>query len=211
MKSRPDKQPPPRPRHRAGTERTLIEAVGATLADGGVSALGLSAVARRAGVDKALIYRYFGSFEQLLDAYIKDAIYWPTPDDVAGDRGALMAMPFAQRFATVMKRYAAAIRARPDTIAILAAELAAGATPFQAALEGRREQFGLALLALAHDAPAGLDVPALATVVTGSIHYLLIRARQVALFNGIAIATDEGWSRIEAAIDRTVRGAVLAP
>lgn len=166
-------------------------------------------------MDKALVYRYFGSFDGLLGAYVQDSIYWPTPADVAGDPDVLLRMPFGTRLATVLRRYAAALRARPDTLAILAAELsdrAAFPAVFHAALEERREAFGRELFKLAHDAPAGIDVHALATLMTGSIHYLLIRARQVALFNGIPLATDEGWARIEETIERTVVSAVaVAP
>jgi AcrR family transcriptional regulator len=211
-KQRATKIAPPagRARHRAGTERDLIEAVGAVLAaeDGPLS---LSSVARHAGVDKALVYRYFGSFEGLLDAYVKDSTYWPAAADVAFDPDALRALPLGVRFVTVLQRYARALRARPETLAILAAELSGRAAfprVFQLALEARREAFGRELFELSLDAPPGLDVAALASVATGSLHYLLIRARQVELFNGIPLAKDEGWARIEAALEAAVLGAV---
>lgn len=201
----------PRPRHRERTERDLIEAVGAVLATEGVAGVALSTVARRAGVDKALVYRYFGTFDHLIEAYVEHSIHWPSPEEITPDREALLALPFATRFTTVLRRYAHALRARPATLAILGAELGAPSDlghVIQKALEARRERFGLELLKLAHDAPPGLDVPALVTFAAGAVHYLLIRARAVEHFNGIAIGTSAGWERIEAALDAAIEGAV---
>ena len=206
MKSNPS-SPEQRARHRAATETDLVAAVGRVLAEQGAAALSASNVARAAGVDKALIYRYFESFEGLIEAYARDAMYWPTEQDVAPDAEALLAMPFDARVALIFRRYAEALRARPETLAILAGELSERG-PFQGVLEARREAFGMALFKFAPDPPPGLDVTALATVLTASIHYLLIRSRQVRLFNGIEINTDAGWQRIEAAIGLCVVAAV---
>lgn len=51
---------------KAVTIQRLKEAVRAIVAEEGVEALGVNAVAERAGVSKVLIYRYFGSFDGLL-------------------------------------------------------------------------------------------------------------------------------------------------
>jgi AcrR family transcriptional regulator len=201
LKSKPSKvaETEPRTRHRAATEHQLVVAVGQLLAEQGPAALNASNVARAVGVDKALIYRYFGSFDGLIEAYARDGLYWPTPQDIVPDELELLALPFDARLVTILIRYVAALRARPETLAILAGELAERG-PFQRVLENRREEFGLALFRFGHDAPPGLDLPALVTVLIGSIHYLLIRARQVSYFNGVQLNSDAGWQRIEAAL-----------
>lgn len=188
-----------RPRHRAATERDLISAVSRVLAAQGAAALTPSNVAHAAAVDKALIYRYFGSFHGLVEAFTNTALYWPTVEEIAPDRAALLALPFAERMACLLLRYGRAMRARPDTLAILAGQLAERGE-FQGMLEARREAFGQALFVFAQDAPAEFDVVAAATLLTGAIHYLLIRGRQVAMFNGIPLGTDAGWQRLEAMI-----------
>ncbi len=58
----------PRPRDRAATEEGLVAAAREVLAEGGFQGFGVNAVARRAGCDKQLIYRYFGGLEGLVDA-----------------------------------------------------------------------------------------------------------------------------------------------
>ncbi|WP_257670666.1 TetR/AcrR family transcriptional regulator [Parapedobacter tibetensis] len=52
------------------TMRRLVLAVGELYDEQGVKGIGVNKVARKAGVDKNLIYRYFGSLENLLEQYV---------------------------------------------------------------------------------------------------------------------------------------------
>ncbi|QXV63958.1 TetR/AcrR family transcriptional regulator [Mucilaginibacter sp. 21P] len=58
------------------TKRKLINAVAHVIRNEGHSGLGVNKIARLAGTDKKLIYRYFGSFERLLEAYVMETDYW---------------------------------------------------------------------------------------------------------------------------------------
>lgn len=58
-------------RDRAQSEQRLIEAVGLLIAEEGYEQIGINRVAARAGVNKILIYRYFGGLQGLLQAYIR--------------------------------------------------------------------------------------------------------------------------------------------
>ena len=60
-------------RNRPVTERKLTRAVEKLLARGGFGMLGPSAVAREAGVDKKLIYRYFGNLDGLVAAVVQSS------------------------------------------------------------------------------------------------------------------------------------------
>ncbi|PIE53460.1 hypothetical protein CSA37_01170 [Candidatus Fermentibacteria bacterium] len=51
------------------TKQKIIEAVERILIEKGYTGIGVNAVAREAGVDKVLIYRYFGSMEGLLRSF----------------------------------------------------------------------------------------------------------------------------------------------
>jgi AcrR family transcriptional regulator len=196
---------PKRPRHREGTEASLLEAVGTLLAAGETP--GVNAVAKVAKVDKVLVYRYFGDLDGLLTAYADSALFWPSVDELAHDREALLALDFADRYCLLLQRYARALRARPATLSILAAETMQRSA-LHAPIEQARETFGAAMFELARDAPEGFDLAAVTSVLTSAIHYLLLRARHISLFSGIAIRTDEGFDRIERAIERLARGAL---
>ncbi|MCH8490469.1 MAG: TetR/AcrR family transcriptional regulator, partial [Oceanicaulis sp.] len=58
----------PASRSRAATETRLISAAGAVLMREGFAGFGVNAVARAAGCDKQLIYRYFGGLDGLVTA-----------------------------------------------------------------------------------------------------------------------------------------------
>jgi len=61
---------------RSLTERKLIAAVGAILKEDGYRGLGLNHIAKTAGVNKNLIYRYFGDVDALVETYIREKDYW---------------------------------------------------------------------------------------------------------------------------------------
>ncbi len=54
----------------------LIEGVGDVLVKHGFHKLGINIVSEEANVSKALIYKYYGSFDDLLRAYIEKQDYW---------------------------------------------------------------------------------------------------------------------------------------
>jgi AcrR family transcriptional regulator len=69
----------PRPRDRAATEQRIVDAAIGILSDDGFVALGINPLADRAGVDKQLIYRYFGGLDGVVAALGAGSIYgWET-------------------------------------------------------------------------------------------------------------------------------------
>ena len=65
-------------KNKLNTERKLINAVDLIVKSEGFEGLGVNKVARKAGVSKILIYRYFGSFGKLLKRCIKEKDFWET-------------------------------------------------------------------------------------------------------------------------------------
>lgn len=61
---------------RALTERKLIAAVGSILKKDGFRGLGLNRIAKTAGVNKNLIYRYFVDVDTLVETYIRKKDFW---------------------------------------------------------------------------------------------------------------------------------------
>jgi AcrR family transcriptional regulator len=208
---RPSRAVAGRPRDVEATKRRLLDAVGAILARDGFAQLGVNAVAQEARTDKALIYRYFGGFGPLLEAYAESAAFWPTTEEMAGGPlDQLTALPLAVRVEQIVRNYIRQLRMRPLTQEILAWELYER-NEVTIKLEDVRERRGLALMmSLARDLPATVDLAAVSAVLAGGVHYLLLRARRIRVFNGIDLRTDEGWSRLEAAARAMVLGALTA-
>jgi AcrR family transcriptional regulator len=186
-----------------------LDAVGTILARDGFSRLGVNSVSNEAQADKALIYRYFGGFAQLLEAYAEGGAFWPTTEEMAGGRlEDLASLPLVERVERVVNSYVEQLRARPLTQEILAWELSER-NEVTVRLEDVRERRGLALMTiLARDLPAGTDIAAISAVLAAGVHYLLLRARRIRTFNGIDLRTARGWTRLKAAARSMVLGAI---
>ena len=189
---------------RSATEDKLIRAIGEVIAQHGFAKVGVNAVARQAGVDKVLIYRYFDGLDGLIKAYANSGEFWPKVDELLGDesqREALRELPFTEVYSLAFRRYLKAIRARPLTIEILAWETIER-NALTIVLEEVREEFGLQMLEIMQsiDVPPG-DWQAIANIFTGAIHYLAIRARKIKFFSGMDLTDDDEWERLSASIE----------
>jgi AcrR family transcriptional regulator len=58
------------------TKRKLIDAVGKMIQTLGFNSIRIRKVAREAGVDRKLIYRYFGNLNNFIEAYIVENDFW---------------------------------------------------------------------------------------------------------------------------------------
>ncbi|QNK63612.1 TetR/AcrR family transcriptional regulator [Pedobacter sp. PAMC26386] len=63
-------------RNKEQTKRKLLQAVGEIIIEKGYAGLGVNKIANKAGVDKKLIYRYFGDGNILVETYILEKDYW---------------------------------------------------------------------------------------------------------------------------------------
>lgn len=207
MSTKPADPEPKAPRDRRRTERELVAAVGRVLARDGFQALGVNAVARAAGTDKVLIYRYFGDLSGLIRAYGESADFWPTVDEVlTPDAQSLQELPIGARVARIVTRLLRALSQRPQTIEILAWETVQE-NALTEMLANVRERWSLEVIDRAvPDAQASdTDWVALADLLVAGFQYLLIRSRTMPEYGGIDLSTEAGWKRIEDAI-RTACG-----
>jgi AcrR family transcriptional regulator len=203
----------PAARDRAGTEERILAAVGAVLASEGFAAIGVNAIARAAGVDKVLIYRYFGGLPELLQRWGASGRFWPTIDELLGkDPQAMLALPAAERYGLFFERFIDALRARPLTIEILAAEVLQR-NELTAILETEREEWGERAI----DALGGEEWRAHphllgATLLwVAGVQYLLVRARTIRIYGGIDLHTDAGWNLLKASLRDSAQALFAGP
>jgi len=195
-------------RDRAQTESNIVDAVGTVLIRDGFRALGINTVAREAGVDKVLIYRYFGGLPDLMRAFGSRIRLWPEPEELLGpDPKAFHTLPIGERYAIVFEHLVDALRARPLTIELLAAEMLDRQALGDILVEQReawsaevRKAFG------GKAAMRRSDFHALTLLLVGGAQYLLVRSRSTRAFEGIDLQSDRGWNRLKA----SVRKATLA-
>jgi len=187
------------------TKSRIIAAVGTLLAKGGFHAVGVNAVARSAGVDKVLIYRYFGGLPKLLRAYAMQGGFWPLLSELLGGSLQELAKLSAPQIGSrILKGHLRQLLKRPNTREIMRWELVER-NELTDELARAREQQGLQLLDLMKsfpvDIPAKGDVAAVTAILHAGITYLVLRAKTADVYNGVELGTEAGWKRFEAAID----------
>lgn len=202
---------PSRLRDQGATRELLITAVGSLLARQGFTALGVNAVAKEAGVDKVLIYRYFGGLPELLRAFGQSGEFWPSFEEMTGgDVATLRQMPLAESIATVMRNYIRAIRRRPLAREILAWETIER-NELTTVLEEIREEVSIRLFTVLTVEPERIkEVASVTALLSAAVNYLAIRSRTITQFNTVDIGSDNGWQQLEQTIT-DICGRCFAP
>ena len=193
-------------RNRPATERRLKHAVEKLLARGGFGVLGPSAVAREAGVDKMLIYRYFGNLDGLVAAVVKRPGFFPGIEEICGgDVAAMRARPVPERAAALARNYARALIERPVVLALMAWETVER-NKLTAITETEREEMSNRIGELFSPDVAGLRGIAPASALIGAaITYLAIRQRKIRIFAGVNLRSAAGWDQLTEAIEIMMR------
>jgi AcrR family transcriptional regulator len=202
----PDKQL--RNRDRKSTEGLIIAAFEAVLLRDGLAGLGINAVAEQAGVNKVLIYRYFGDLVGLARRWVNSANFWPTELELIGnDPDAFAALAIKDRIRTVMGNFVDAIRSRPTAIELMTSELLTPSDISRALADGLIGP-GTGLTRY-----TGIDskdrefvdqVWKLTQFVYAIVAYFTIRTRNNPAYIGMDLSTDEAWVYIRATVDEMV-------
>ena len=183
--------PPPITRSRLKTEQRIIDAVGSILLEQGYPAVGINAVARRAGCDKVLIYRYFGGFDELLLAFAETTTLWWEVDEIitesAADCASIALPDYLQR---LLNRYVEALESRPLALEIMAWEMSEQNHLTQRLARTRSER-GMELVKRirAYYHQPNIDIGAILGVFGASINYLVILTRR----QSKQYKTEEWW------------------
>ena len=195
---------------REATKASLIDAFEQIVAEDGITAVGVNAVANKAGVGKPLIYKYFGGFDGLVRAWAAQSKVWGNDEDrfsiLAANRDA---DPVAL-IRDYMTDSATELRSKPIALQVMAQALL-GETDLTAGLEAAKddssqhhdslyEQGGV------FDDP---DTGALLLVMYAASRYLAMRSLNQSDFNGIPLDTEAGWSTMMTMMTRVFDNAVV--
>jgi len=181
----------------------------------GFGALGVNAVAAEAGVDKVLIYRYFGGLPQLLTALASDDRMWPSLAELAPHRPSAdgdAERSYAALTLLVLRAELAALRERPLAQQALAWELAErnALTDELAAARSARHGEMLEAVRAGRRPPPYVDAPALIGLLNAGLTYLALVSRGSDSYMGLELGSDDGWRRIDKTLATVVR-ALLEP
>lgn len=192
-------------RDRNSTQNAIVAAFETVLLRDGVAGLGVNAVAQEAGVNKVLIYRYFGDLPGLARHWSSSSNFWPSEHELIGnDLEAFAELSVEDRVRAVMRNYFDAIRARPLTVELLAAELMNPNDITRALADGMAKP-GTALRDLTRldeaDRDLSQQVWKLTMLVNLITAYLAIRQRSNPMYFGQDLSSDESWDYFRATVD----------
>lgn len=188
-------------RDRERTKGKILKAVGEVIEQFGTEKVGVNLIARTAGVNKVLIYRYFDSVDGLMDQYVKSGEYASTASDeyidniepvASEDRGKAMTQ--------LMLNFLQDLREKKATRDLLRWEIGTG----KSMLSDTRNDVANRLLEKIGTLPNYEDTRALMSFITSGIYYMVIAADYRGKMMGIDLNTDEGWERIQKVIERII-------
>lgn len=185
------------------TRKKIMEAVGRVLAQKGFGHLGINAVAREAGVDKVLIYRYFGGLPELLRAYAGQGGFWPSIAELAG-KPLNQFKSILEMGTALLSGHMRELLARPLTQEIMRWELHER-NELTDELARYREQQGGEIMALFPKDDDGtgvdnVDRAAAAALIHAGITYLVLRQKTADVYMGIDLTSEDGWLRLGRAV-----------
>lgn len=167
-------------KNRLRTEERILLAVEQILLKEGFPAIGINSIARQAGCDKVLIYRYFGGLDGLLMAFAETTELWWLLEDIITETDNQLGQTSLPEFLQVLlKRHAESLQAKPLTLEIMAWELTEQ-NNLTIALARTRAERGMALVKKirAHYQNPNIDIGGILGVFGAAINYLVIRTRR---------------------------------
>jgi AcrR family transcriptional regulator len=183
------------------TRASILAAAKDLLAERGFAAWGVNGIARAAGCDKQLIYRYFGGLDGLAEAIGEDVARW-LEEALAAKPGAAPASSYAELMARLAVALLDALRTNRLARRIIAWELAEPsplATSFSAA-RGKALAAWVARERGALQRPAGVDAPMINALLVAGVQQLALADASGGRFMGIDLNDEAGWARVRAAI-----------
>ena len=179
-------------RDRETTERRLLDTIGQMITESGFEKIGINAVASQSGVSKILIYRYFGSVEGLMAAYIRQHDFWINFPQELPDRSQLPTF-----LKSMFKEQIEQLRSNPTLKRLYRWELSSD-NAIVMTLREQREKAGMQRLTKISELTGYSleELAPLATILTASITYLVMLEEFCPVYNGIPLNKDAGWKQI---------------
>lgn len=188
-------------RDRERTKGKILKAVGEVIEQHGTEKVGVNLIARTAGVNKVLIYRYFESVDGLMEQYVKSGEYTSTMGDEYIDNLNNVAPDERAKVLTdLMHTFLTDLRERKATRDLLRWEIGTG----KSMLSDARNQIATRIVEKVGGLPNFKDTSALLAFLSAGIYYMTISTDYREKMIDVDLHSDEGWKRIEHVIARII-------
>lgn len=194
-------------RDRAATARAILVAAKSLLAEEGFQNFGINAVARRAGCDKQLIYRYYGGLDGLVEAIGADLGSW-VRDHIPEDSGGMFLLTYGDLMERLALLFLEALRHDPLMRRIVAWEVSENTEQVRRLSEARSKALAAWLERMrgSLEPPKGVDAVAVNAVLFAAVQHLVLSAATGGQCAGLTLKTSKDWEKAASAIRRLVRG-----
>ncbi len=197
-------EPKIKKRDRERTKSKILKAVGEVIEQYGTEKVGVNLIARTAGVNKVLIYRYFNSVDGLMEQYVTSGEYTSTTgDEYLENLGIIAPEDRSKTMTSLMLTFLSDLRERKATRDLLRWEIGTG----KSMLSDARNEVAMRLLNKIGDLPDCSDTGALMTFITAGIYYMTISKDYRNKMINVDLQSDEGWNRIENVIKNIIANA----
>jgi len=202
-----DLVPEKRIKNRAQTEAAILSAARELLADEGFQGFGINAIARRAGCDKQLIYRYYGGLDGLLDAIGEDLGDW-VKQRIPEDTGGMFLLTYGDLMERLALLYMDALRHDSLVCKIIAWEVSKDTPQVRRLAEARSRSLAkwLDRMRGSLSAPKGVDAQTVNAILFAAIQHLVISSLATGEFAGLPLRKEKDWEKVVASVRRLVRG-----
>lgn len=195
------------------TKLKLLKAVGDVFKEYGFNGLTMKRVVERAGVDRRLIYDYFGGFDTLVETYLRGKDYWygfsGGMEELVADNQETHARQLAQ---TIVLNQLENFYQNEELQQIIRWQLSEN-SPVMHDLCIEREKIGSELFKLTDPFFEGstVDLRAVVALLIGGIYSMVLHAKTAqTTFCEIDLNSDEGMERIRKALSKIIEGAYRA-
>lgn len=197
----------PANRDRGATSARILKAATELLAQEGFQNFGVNAVARRAGCDKQLIYRYYGGMDGLVDAIGTDLARW-IEEKMPIESGQGFMLTYGDLVEHMMMLFMRGLKEDPLTRRIIAWEVSDNSPQVRRLSEARSKAIGrwIEKVRGAMPPPKGIDHVAINAMLIASIQHVVLAGVTANRFAALELASDKDWERVKQAIRKLVRG-----
>jgi AcrR family transcriptional regulator len=188
-------------RDRERTKSKILKAVGEVIEQHGTEKVGVNLIARTAGVNKVLIYRYFESVDGLMEQYVKSGEYTSTlSTDYIDNIPQLSPEERSKALMSLMHTFTKDLRERKATRDLLRWEIGTG----KSMLSDARNQVANRILTKIGDLPYYQDTSALIAFISAGIYFMTISSDYREKMLDVDLQSDDGWKRIEKVIENII-------
>lgn len=185
---------------RQQTEQRIMQALEEQILETGMMGVGVNAIAKRAGVSKELIYRYFDGLPGLMMRWMQTQDFWTGRSSMLLDANS-EGLSLQQIILNMLAAQVDAL-AKNDALKEIRRWELIEQNEVSEQLATRREKAARGFideLTSANEDPDA-DIPAMLGVMLAGVLYLSLRSKTESQFLGVPIRTEAGWERITKAL-----------